>query len=128
MTTIGCFMLTPIGKNENGLHLYRDPNGDVYHLGNVVSDGIPPATEGAMWDAEWFRACRDDVTGLAYDRNPDGIVLCVRCPGGDWLVDGPSKGGGSWSRTGTVPFVTVTPSILQPSYHGWLRNGVLESC
>ncbi len=133
MTRIRCFFLTPDGTVGNGLHVYRAPDGRRYHLGHsmvVDTDGgeIQPAPVGAMWDADWFHGCHES-TGLVYDRNPDGIVLCVRCPGGDWLVDGPSAGGGSWNRTGAVPDVTVTPSILQHGkYHGWLRNGYLEEC
>jgi len=92
------------------------------------SDGLTPATlqdapPGAMWDAAWMGAdCR----------GPDGLALCLRTPGGDWLVDGQSSGGGRWSRSGKPPEVTANPSILIGSpgigsgvYHGWLRAGVL---
>lgn len=72
---------------------------------------------GAMWDASWYD-----------EKGPDGKSLVVRTPGGDWHVDGEAKGGGGWTRTGEVPLLTVTPSILQPSYHGWLREGFLVSC
>lgn len=76
---------------------------------------------GAMWDADWYP-----------DKGPDGRALCVALPpdgGFDyWFIDGPSKGGGKWTRTGEPPNITATPSILSTRYHGWLRNGHLEEC
>lgn len=90
------------------------PDGKLYTLRNC-----PP---GAMYDANWG----------PMDLGPDGIRLAVALPpeGGDdyWLVDGPSKGGGRWTRTGTVPNITASPSILTPRYHGFLRGGYLEEC
>lgn len=79
------------------------------------------APPGAMWDA-----------GAPWDKGPDGRSLHVSLPpnGGldYWCVDGPAKGGGSWTRTGEPPLVTANPSILTPRYHGFLRNGWLEEC
>jgi hypothetical protein len=84
---------------------------------------IEDAPAGAMWDAWWY----------GEPRYPDGIQLMVKLPNGsDWWVDGPfAGGGGSWTRTGTPPVVTASPSIwsrrdLPNSYHGWLRDGVLR--
>jgi len=76
---------------------------------------------GAMYDAFWYP-----------EKGPDGRALCVSLPPGGgmdfWHVDGPSKGGGGWTRSGEPPFVTANPSILTPRFHGFLRNGWLESC
>jgi hypothetical protein len=76
---------------------------------------------GAMYDATWYP-----------DKGPDGISLCVALPPGGghdyWHVDGHAKGGGKWTRTGTAPNVTASPSILTPRYHGFLRGGFLEEC
>lgn len=89
---------------------------------------LPP---GAMYDAWWYR---DDAGVGRADGTvgADGLCLCVCLPPGGgldyWYVDGPAKGGGHWTRTGTVPNVTAMPSILTPSYHGWLRDGVLVQC
>lgn len=63
---------------------------------------------------------------------PDGKTLILRTPGGDWSIDGPSFRNGEpcgmgWSRTGTPPVITVTPSIVLPTFHGWLREGLLTS-
>lgn len=82
----------------------------------------PPA--GAMWDAYWM--------GEGF-RGPDGKSLTVVLPDGTpWNVDGPSRNNGvlgpGWKRTGAVPKVTARPSILTPGYHGFLTDGVLESC
>ena len=127
---IKCFMLKYVRRGTLGI--YADELGREFHLGDHPSieqdwTTIQPAPIGAMWGCDWFAGCHES-SGLRYDRNPDGLVLCVRCPGGDWLIDGPSDSGGSWSRTGVAPNITVTPSILQPRYHGWLRDGHLVEC
>lgn len=84
--------------------------------------GLREAPAGAMWDAHWFKRFPD------FKKRPDGIMLVVKTPGGDWCVDGPSSNGNGWERSGTVPDITAQPSILQSKYHGWLRNGWLEEC
>lgn len=143
MSVIQCFMLTPIRREnnsyDNGNHqLYSAPNGTVYHIGNspmfLTESGeeIKAAPPGAMWDADWYEGSKLK-DGRPYNRNPDGVTLCVRTPGGDWIVDGPSFSCrvevGSWSRSGTLPNVTATPSIHIPGkYHGWLRDGQLVEC
>ena len=46
------------------------------------------------------------------------------CPDGwVWDADGPASNGGGWTRTGEPPMITCSPSIMTPSYHGWLRQG-----
>lgn len=80
---------------------------------------MPP---GAMYDASWWP-----------EQTTDGVVLCVVLPpagsqADHWIVDGPSKDGGKWSRSGTIPKVTVTPSILTSRYHGFLTDGFLVEC
>lgn len=125
------------GNGATGLPVYEAPDGNWCHLGEAdvtlpSGNVIPPAPVGAMWDCDWMRDHKMD-SGLAYNRNPDGVVLAVRTPGGDWVVDGPSfcnrVESGSWSRTGTIPNVTATPSIDIPGkYHGWLRDGYLVEC
>jgi hypothetical protein len=86
--------------------------------GAIVALG--EAEAGAMWDAYWWRY-----------KGPDGKCLVVKLPNGhDWIIDGPSqqhKEPGAWTRTGTPPLITASPSILADDYHGWLRNGILSS-
>lgn len=82
------------------------------------------AGPGAMWDAFWMP---DQWKG------PDGMCVAVKLPGGHvWMIDGPSqqnKNPGAWTRSGTVPKLTASPSILVPDlYHGWLKEGVLVPC
>lgn len=89
------------------------------------------APDGAMWYADWLGD---------FARGPDGHTLVVRTPGGEWVVDAPSKGGGKWTRTGKVPKITATPSILigevrntegkiiARGYHGFLTDGALIEC
>lgn len=130
---IKCFLLKDTGRTftAGGVTrlIYSDGKRD-FHLGDInmiAADGerLPCAPVGAMWDLDYLHGCHEP-NGLVYDRNPDGMVLCVRTPGGDWLIDGPSDTGGSWSRTGEVPNITVTPSILQRGkYHGELLGGYL---
>lgn len=98
----------------NKTRLYRRPE-----TGELMPLNRAPA--GAMWLASWLREMGDF-------RSPDGNVLVLRTPGGDWVVDGPASGGGYWTRSGTPPKVTATPSIVCGSYHGWLRDGYLEEC
>lgn len=89
------------------------PDGKLY-----TNREMPP---GAMFDATWWRK-----------KGPDGIALCVVLPpnGGDdnWIVESESSNGGGWTRTGTVPLVTVSPSIMTSRYHGFLTGGFLISC
>jgi hypothetical protein len=84
---------------------------------------LAEAPIGALWDADWYNW-----------KGPDGRCLVLKTPGGDWVIDGPSSSndgskGPPWTRTGEVPMVTASPSIHFPGkFHGWLRNGILESC
>jgi len=79
------------------------------------------APVGAMWDAYWYSSS-----------GPDGLCIFVRTPAGDWGIDLKSEDGKGWTRTGTPPGLTVTPSILiktkNVTYHGWLRGGHLVEC
>lgn len=140
---IRCFFLTctdciyHTNNNTVHSHIFLSDDGRKFHLGNIIvtlenGEELLPAPIGAMWDGDWFKDCSLD-SGLKYDRNADGIVLIVRTPGGDWVIDGPSfengKESGFWTRTGKVPNITVTPSInIVGKYHGFLKNGYLESC
>lgn len=84
----------------------------------TLSDAPP----GAMWFAPWYKGLKD------FDRSPDGNVLVVKTPAGDWNVDSKASNGPGWIRTGVPPKVTATPSILIGKYHGWLRDGQLVEC
>lgn len=52
----------------------------------------------------------------------------ITCPGrhAPWCPDSGASNGHGWQVTGTLPLITVTPSIGMPQYHGWLNNGVLS--
>ena len=99
---------------RNNHRMYRRADG----TGGLTVLGQAPV--GSMWYASWLK-------GLQGFRSPDGNILIVRTPGGDWVVDGPSTNGGGWTRTGIAPNVSVTPSIVIGSYHGFLTGGVLRS-
>ena len=76
----------------------------------------PPV--GAIWDCDWIPT-----------KGPDGRCLSIMTPGGAWMPDLSSSDGTPWQRTGALPKVTVRPSILFPGrYHGFLTDGILESC
>lgn len=78
-------------------------------------------TPGMLWDAPWYIDEDGDCVG------PDGRSLVVRLPDGtNWAIDAPSTHGAHWTRLGTPPLISATPSILSTRYHGWLRNGVLS--
>jgi len=99
--------------NIRRLHRRTD-TGELMTLGEA-----PP---GAMWHADWYPT----TVG------PDGHNLVVKTPAGDWLIDAPSSSGGHWTRTGTPPLVTASPSIVigdaNHGFHGWLRDGRLIEC
>lgn len=101
--------------------IYLGPEGQRYHtrLTRSPMPGAEPAPAGAMWSAPWMADAW---------RGPDGLALYLRLPDGhDWFIDGPSRSGGYWTRSGTPPRLTVTPSIASPGYHGWLNDGVLTA-
>lgn len=90
---------------------------------------LDEAPAGAMWYAPWLEGIPD------FQNTPDGRVLIVRTPGGEWNIDSKSTNGGGWTRSGTPPKVTANPSILTGKkadgnwiYHGWLRDGQLVEC
>lgn len=100
---------------HNHTQLYaRSDTGALHNLGD--------APVGAMWFADWY---------LPNYKGPDGHVLVVKTPGGEWIVDSPANNGPGWTRSGVPPLVTASPSIGMHNadgswrYHGWLRNGEL---
>jgi hypothetical protein len=98
--------------------VYRGPDGGEYTFKTMPI--------GAMF-------YDDDCTHTATCKRPDGRCLVVKVPSLDgrgtlWPIDHPSTGDGpGWTRTGTPPNVTASPSInYVGEYHGWLQNGVLS--
>lgn len=86
-----------------------------------VKDNQHDFGPGAMYEVgymEWLK-----------ERTPDGKVWAVVLPPAGqadyWVIDDKASSGGYWTRTGTPPNLSVTPSILTPNYHGFLTNGVL---
>lgn len=87
---------------------------------------------GAMWHAWWWadRAKPEaEAKALGPDhfqlrKHPDGIVLSVQTPDGEWCVDQISSQGNFWTRTGDPraipPTIVARPSIICGKYHGWL--------
>jgi hypothetical protein len=89
------------------------------YTGNGIEFVLSEAPVGAMWNASWWPE----------RRYPDGICLTLQTPGGHWMIDGHSSSGGQWTRTGIVPKITATPSILiTGKYHGILTDGILVEC
>lgn len=108
--------------------------------GEILTQDNFPA--GAMWFAPWYA---DHCAGF------DGRSLVVLTPAGEWLIDSQAsnctrKGDKThrcWLREGEAPNITVEKSGGQTcaagagsilidrgdrKYHGFLRNGFLESC
>lgn len=101
---------------------------------------------GAMWFVEWYR---NDETGLymvpGFGTQPYA-PLCVRTPGGDWLLDQRASNCGKpddsthrcWVRHGTAPAITVDKNgdtctaggggIVFTNWCGFLRDGYLVKC
>lgn len=90
---------------------------------------LSSAPPGAMWYADWLGEVAEYKS-----RTPDGGILILKTPGGDWNIDAKSSNGDGWTRSGTPPKITANPSILIPAsggdraYHGWLRDGQLIEC
>ena len=107
---------------QNVTRLYQgSPDGNLYILRDLPI--------GAMWDAHWLKdATPDRYTG------PDGKAWCVMMPGGvEWIVYSYATGPeprSKWAVQGTVPNITVHPSInLVGIYHGFVTSGVIsEDC
>jgi len=91
--------------------------------GTDIELTISEAPPGAMWDAYWFDGMKSP--------GPDGRWLYCRLPDGkDWFVDGPSRNDqnkktSSWSRSGRVPYITVTPGVKTENWDGRLIDGLL---
>ncbi len=97
------------------------------------------AKPGAMWYAFWMESA-------GFAKGPDGRILIVKTPGGDWNVDSRATNctmpnddeHRCWIRSGVPPKVTVNKhgftclagggSIQARDYHGTLTNGVLRRC
>jgi hypothetical protein len=102
--------------------LYTLPDGGECNTHRRLTARSDPRTAppGAMWVADYVPP-GDDWSG------PDGLCLMLRLPDGtDWMIDGPARNGGGWTRTGEPPHITARPSIASPGYHGWLDNGILS--
>lgn len=114
--------------------LYRRVENDTGERWPVLQ--APP---GAMW---YDLQDRNDTWFVG----PDGRRLYVMTPGGDWCIDWRASNctlpkdneHRCWIRHGIPPEITVDKngltcaagagSIIRGDYHGFLRNGYLESC
>lgn len=95
------------------IRLYRIPDGRLFE-----SSELPI---GAMFFASWYAEAGfgEGLTVML----PDKTLWCIDGP----ASNAPGKLPG-WSREGTPPLITASPSIQTPGYHGFLRNGRLEEC
>lgn len=83
----------------------------------LPSHGRRP-TPGAMFDTFWRPELQKD----------DGWAISVVCPNSAvWCIDSQATSGGFWTREGTPPNLTVSPSIVAGDYHGFLQGGVLTA-
>jgi hypothetical protein len=87
---------------------------------------------GDMWPAPWLVEQGDKKFWVStqYERDWEGKrpPLVVRLPGNvDFCVDqGMLKTRDGWQVTGSVPRITLSPSInVNGVYHGWIRDGVI---
>ena len=112
---------------------YRRPDtGEEFALRDA-----PP---GALWRATWYEDNDKNWCGA------DGQAWVCQTPGGSWHIDGRANNCAKpddhthrcWVREGVAPDFNVSKngntcsagagSILCGGYHGFLRNGYLESC
>ncbi len=66
---------------------------------------------------EWARIRPPIIVTL-----PGGLQFCVDS---QQVRDGVYAGGG-WTVTGDLPNITVNPSIVISTYHGWIKNGEIS--
>lgn len=116
----------------------------------------PDTKDEFKWEAD--EQYRHTCGALTYEKSLgywhpgfDGAMpeppLCVRTPGGDWVIDSRCSNCGSpadsnhrcWPRRGEAPHITVDKSygntcgagggsIISGNYHGFLRDGYLIKC
>lgn len=97
--------------------LYRTPEWNLVVTCPAPPPGINAAPVGAMWFSEW--------QGNRGFQGPDGRCLCLMTPEGEWCIDAPGSDRSTWTRTGTPPDVTVTPSVRFDRWRGKVENGFL---
>lgn len=116
-----------------------DENGKVKYTGFINGVASPfyrkVGTNEILQGSKFAGAIIDaNIYGRhnAHNVYPDGRSLVVTLPSLEhWYIDGPSSNDGNgWVRTGSVEDGTlnVTPSILTPKYHGWIKDGFLVEC
>lgn len=141
------------GDDDSGTVAYRQwKRVDTGEIKQNIADFGP----GAMYYADWLQveahtkwARKENGVDVEIPHpwgvGPDGKVLLVVTPGGSWNIDSRASNCGKpidnvhrcWVRHGTPPEITVDKngdtcsagagSIQCGSYHGFLRNGFLES-
>lgn len=121
------------------------------------ADNLNAFGPGAMWYLTWYEIRdKDTNTHLGYshpgfEKTFDHPALCVRTPGGEWVIDSRASNCGNpsdndhkcWPRHGEAPLVTVDKSFGitcgtgggsivagsgEHQYHGFLRDGFLIKC
>jgi len=116
-------------------------NADTGERGDNLNDFGP----GAMWFLTWYM--NEDTGRYSYTNSTTEPPLCVRTPGGDWVIDSHASNctmpddwnHRCWPRRGTAPTITVDKnfgntcgagggSIVSGNYHGFLRDGYLIKC
>jgi hypothetical protein len=122
----------------------RETLPDGSHLWRRVDTGetsdYPHIAPGAMWFAPWYSERHPERRGA------DEKCLVVHTPGGNWIIDSRANNctrpdddtHKCWVRHGTAPEISVDKngdtcaagagSIQCGSYHGFLRNGILQEC
>lgn len=101
---------------RNDRRVYRLPDGAEFALWGSFGKIAPP---GTMIRATWY----DE-----YAQRPGESWLISLPDGGEWITTQQASGGGYWEVTGTVPRITVSPSIFHNAphgWHGWIRDGEL---
>ncbi len=149
MNRIQCFFIEPLEAMWN-FHMtdgtYRIGGQDLHDAGGWTKahplyrnpatgeENVRHDMVGAMFYCDWLEGMPpEDQAAMGIYPGPDGRVLGVMTPGGQWIIDQTANNGpkdrAGWTRTGSPPNVTAHPSILQGDrYHGWLKDGWLEEC
>lgn len=102
--------------------VYRRTDGQEFSWHGPFGRSAPP---GTVVRATWY-----DGFAARHPQADAGLeAWMVALPdGGEWTTTQEATGGGFWTVTGTVPKITVTPSIFHNAptgWHGFITNGEL---
>jgi hypothetical protein len=98
---------------------YFDPTGERERQGKYVMIKLADRGKLGFLSEHYWR-------DWSHIRPPINLILPNSC---EFCPDRKSSNGTGWTITGEWPDISITPSINDPGYHGWLgSNGTSPGC